>query len=443
LARTSSLSERPLCQPQRKLSDWINPENEPKKHSLIDKVYHPTNLRLAWSKVLENKGSGGVDRVTLEQFGMHLQEELDRLGEELRKGRYQPAPVRRVYIPKPGQIDKKRPLGIPSIRDRVCQQAVLNRLAPIFEADMDDANFGYRVGRSTKDALTKVWREIKQGNEWIVDADLTDFFGTVDHEKLLTLVARRVADGRVLSLLRQFLEAGFVEQGDFQPTPRGTPQGGVISPLLSNILLTPFDHEMRRRGYQLTRYADDWVATCKTRREAEKVLRDATAILRALGVMINPDKTRIVHITAGFTFLGFKIKQGTKSLRLRPDKIVSGAKERSLYAIPAEKSVQRFKDTVRQLTRRRVSMDEQELVQRLNPLIRGWGNYYGRANVRTLFHRLDGWIIRRVQAHRCKRWTRSLWRVLPARQLRGEYGLISLVSLIPSVRSPRRPRTST
>ena len=443
MTRISSLREKPLCQPSRRLSEWINPESERKVHSLIDKVYHPTNLKLAWSRVLENEGSGGVDRVTLAEFGGRLQEELEQLGAELKGGSYQPAPARRVYIPKPGQSDKKRPLGIPTIRDRVCQQAVLNRLAPIFEPDMDDANFGYRVGRSTKHALTKVWREIQQGNEWIVDADLTDFFGTVDHDRLMTLVARRVADGRVLSLIRQFLEAGYAEQGQFHPTRQGTPQGGVISPLLSNILLTPFDHEMRRRGYQLTRYADDWLVTCRTRREAERVLREATGILRALGVVINPDKTRIAHVKAGFTFLGFKIKQGTTPLRLRPDRIVSGVREHSLYAIPAEKSVQRFKDNVRRLTRRRAPLDEEEIVKQLNPLIRGWGNHYSKANVRKLFHRLDGWIIHRIRSHRYKRWRNAGWRTLPTAKLRGEYGLISLVSLIPSIRSSRQPRAST
>ncbi|EQD68101.1 RNA-directed DNA polymerase (Reverse transcriptase), partial [mine drainage metagenome] len=265
-----------------------------KVHSLIDKVYSPQNLRLAWERVAANRGSGGVDRVTIQEFGENLDAELLSLGRALREKTYEPLPVRRVYIPKPGQPEKRRPLGVPAIRDRVCQQAVLNRLVPIFEPDLDDANYGFRTGRSTKGALGKVWREIKQGNEWIVDADLTDFFGTVNHEKLLALVARRVADGRVLTLVRQFVEAGYQEEGKFFPTEQGTPQGGVISPILSNILLTPFDREMRQRGYSLTRYADDWVVTCRSRREAEQALKTATKILRALDVVINPSKTRIV-----------------------------------------------------------------------------------------------------------------------------------------------------
>ncbi|NPV30292.1 MAG: group II intron reverse transcriptase/maturase [Firmicutes bacterium] len=420
----------------------MNPEGEKKVHSLIDKVYAPKNLRLAWERVEANRGSGGIDRVTLGEFKERLEEELHLLGEALRAGTYEPSPVRRVYIPKPGQPTKRRPLGIPTIRDRVVQQAVLNRLAPIFEPDMDDANFGYRAGRSTKDALGKVWREIQQGNEWIVDADLTDFFGTVDHEKLLFLVARRVSDGRVLSLIRQFLAAGYMEEGKYHPTEQGTPQGGVISPLLSNVLLTPFDREMRHRGYNLTRYADDWVVTCRSRRQAEKALKTATEILRTLGVALNPTKTRIVHIRQGFEFLGFKIKQGSSPLRLKPDKIVTSARSYSLYAYPSEKSLQRFKENVRALTRRKAPGNERQLIEQLNPLLRGWGEYYKKAHVRRLFNRLDRWIIRRLWSHRHKRWRNSGWKTLPASKLYGEYGLVNLVSLIPSIRSSRM-RTSS
>ena len=211
------------------------------------------------NRVEANRGSGGIDGQSLEAFGKQLGTELNRLQTELKEETYEPQPVRQVQIPKAGKPGEFRKLGIPTIYDRVCQQAVLNRLEPIFEPVFDDANFGYRRGRSTKDALRKVWREIESGREWIVDADLKDFFGSVDHEKLLTLVAQRVADGRVLRLIRAMLKAGSYGQGRLFPTERGTPQGGVVSPLLSNILLTPFDREMRCRGYQLTRYADDCV----------------------------------------------------------------------------------------------------------------------------------------------------------------------------------------
>src|SRR5262249_55241223 len=202
---------------------------------------------------------------SLEAVEQGLEEHLHRLHEEWRTDRYQPLPVRRVDIPKAGKPGEWRPLGIPAVIDRVCQQALLNRLEPIFEPLFDDSSFGYRPGRSAKDALRKMWREIEAGAEWIVDADLKDYFGSIDHDKLLTWVAQRVADGRVLTLVERMLTAGAMQHGRLFPTTPGTPQGGVVSPLLSNILLTPFDREMRRRGYQLTRYADDWAATCRSR----------------------------------------------------------------------------------------------------------------------------------------------------------------------------------
>ena len=248
MARISSLSEKPRSDRPRRLADWLNPRGEKKVHSLVDKVYKRKNLEQAWEKVRRNRGSGGIDGQSIEAFEQVLNEQLDRLHAELKNDSYQPKPVEEHKIPKAGQPGKYRRLGIPTIYDRVCQQALLNRLEPIFEPLFDDANFGYRRGRSSKDALSKVWREIQEGREWIVDADLKDFFGTVDHKKLMTLVTQRIADGRVLHLIEGMLEAGCMKEGQWIPTEIGTPQGGVVSPLLSNILLTPFDWEMRRRG---------------------------------------------------------------------------------------------------------------------------------------------------------------------------------------------------
>ena len=251
------MCEIPVHFRPRRLVDWINPTGAKKKvHSLIDKVFKRENLKMAWDRVRANKGSGGVDGQSMAAFAAQQNQQLERLHGELKENAYQPLPVRQVPIEKRDKPGEYRLLGIPTIYDRVCQQALLNRLEPIFEPLFDDANFGYRRGRSTKDALRKIWKEIDGGREWIVDADLRDFFGSVDHEKLLTLVAQQVADGRVLRLIRAMLKAGSYGKGRLFPTERGTPQGGVVSPLLSNILLTPFDREMRRKGYQLTRYAD-------------------------------------------------------------------------------------------------------------------------------------------------------------------------------------------
>ena len=431
------MSEKPVHPQPRRLADWINPTGAKKVHSLIDKVYKRKNLEMAWDRVEANRGSGGVDGQSLEAFGQQLGSELNRLQTELKEEAYQPQPVRQVQIPKAGKPGEFRTLGIPTIYDRVCQQALLNRLEPIFEPVFDEANFGYRRGRSTKDALRKVWKEIESGREWIVDADLKDFFGSVDHEKLLTLVAQRVADGRVLGLIKAMLKAGSYGQGRLFPSERGTPQGGVVSPLLSIILLTPFDREMRRRGYRLTRYADDWVITCKSVAEARAAVAAALRILKQLGVVLHPQKTRIVHVQHGFEFLGYKIKLG-KALRLPASKIRSQARSGALYAYPREKSICRFKEQVRQRTKRRVPLRTRELIAELNPVLRGWGEYYKRAHVRKLFHQLDGWVRRRIWSHRFKRWRNGGWKQLPNAKLYGEYGLVNLVGLIPSIASARK-----
>src|SRR6202451_144574 len=428
------MSEIPVHPRPRRLVDWINPTGAKKFHSLIDKVYQRKNLEMAWETVQANRGSGGVDGQSLEGFAAQLDPQLDRLQSELKENVYQPQPVRQVQIPKAGKPGEFRMLGIPTIYDRVCQQALLNRLEPIFEPVFDEANFGYRRGRSTKDAMRKVWKEIQSGREWIVDADLKDFFGSVDHAKLLTLIAQRVADGPVLRLIEAILKAGSYGQGQLFPSERGTPQGSVVSPLLSNILLTPFDQEMRSKGFQLTRFADDWVITCHSEAEAHTAIAAALRILKESGVEPHPQKTRVVHVQHGFEFLGYKIKRG-KQLRLSADKIRSTARSGALYAFPREKSIRRFMDQVRALTRRRVPLKTKELIERLNPILRGWGNYYKRAHVRKLFNRLNRWIVRRIWSHRFKRWRNIGWRLLPDRTLYGEYGLVNLIQLIPSLAS--------
>jgi RNA-directed DNA polymerase len=434
----NSLCEKPERHAPRRLSDYLMLEGQKQKvHSLVDKVYSRKNLKLAWERVRANRGASGTDGITIGAFEANLDVNLERLHQELRDKTYQPQPVRRLEIPKRGAPGKTRPLGIPSVYDRVCQQALVNRLESIFENVFDPSSFGYRKGRKTADALSKIWREVEAGYEWIVDADLKDYFGSVDHEKLMTLVGKQIADSRVLRLIQQMLKAGYEEKGQRFETPRGTPQGGVISPLLSNILLTPFDKEMRHQGYRLTRWADDWVVTCRTRAEAKDALVRAAKILGKLGVTLNREKTRIVHIAQGFEFLGFKIGRGKGRLKLSRDRITSKLNRHNLYAIPTQKSLDRFKDQIRALTQRKTPLRMGELIKTINPIIRGWGNYYCRSQVRKRFHQLDGWIVRRLWSHRAKRWRNKCWRDYPTKRLLGEFKLVNLVSLIPSLRITR------
>ena len=232
--------------------------------------------------------------------------------------------------------------------------------------------------------------------------------------------------------------ASYEELSQIKARPGGTKvelrfrdyrKGGVVSPLLSNILLTPFDKEMRRHGYCLTRWADDWVVTCRTRAAAEHALDRAAKILEKLGVVLNREKTRIVHIAQGFEFLGFKIGRGKGKFKLNRDRITSKLNRQNLYAIPTQKSLDRFKDQIRAMTKRKIPLRLGELIETINPIIRGWGNYYCRSHVRKRFHQLDGWIIRRLWSHRTKRWRNAAWKVYPTKRLRGEFKLVSLVSL--------------
>jgi len=441
VTRTTSISEKPISHGQRRLVDWINPTGAKKVHSLVDKAYKMKNLEMAWKKVRENKGAGGIDGVSIREFEEGLADHLERLHEELKMNIYRPQPVKERLIPKSGQPGKFRPLGIPTVYDRVCQQALLNRLEPIFEPILDDANFGYRHGRSPKDALRKIWKEIDSGREWIVDADLRNFFGTADHAKLMTLVNQRISDGRILRIIENILKAGCYAEGKMLPTKQGTPQGAVVSPLLSNILLTPFDKEMRRRGYQLTRFADDWVITCGSRKEAEKALAEATRILEKLGVELHKDKTKICHVGYGFEFLGYKIKRGTSRLKLRKEQIKSKAYAGMMYAFPREKSIKHFKDQIRNRSSRKAPVKTRQLIEELNPVIRGWGNYFRKAHVRKLFHKLDGWIVHRIWSHKYKRWRNAGWKKLPEKILYGEMKLVSLISLIPEIAKRKKANT--
>ena len=429
------MSEIPVHPRPRRLADWINPTGAKKVHSLVDKVYKRKNLEMAWEKVQANRGSGGVDGQSLEDFEVQLDQQLDRLHRELHEDAYRPQPVRQVPIPKAGKPGEFRTLGIPTIYDRVCQQALLNRLEPIFEPVFDEANFGYRRGRSTKDALRKVWKEIESGREWIVDADLKDFFGSVDHEKLLTLVAQQVADGRVLRLIEAMLKAGSYGRGRLSPTERGTPQGGVVSPLLSNILLTPFDREMRRTGYQLTRYADDWVVTCRTaRRRRKQALPPRNEILSAAGRATasaeDADRARPTRIRVS----GVQDQARQRAAVACPgqDSQRCPARERSTR-IRREKSIQHFKDQVAAADAAQGTADDRGAD-------RGTESGHCGAGASTTSEPTSDKLFNRLDAGSCDASGRigssvgatCGWKQLPRATLYGEFGLVNLIRLIPS-----------
>jgi RNA-directed DNA polymerase len=406
-------------------------QGKKKVHSLIDKVFSRKNLELAWEKVKKNRGSAGIDEVTIAQFEAREEEYLDLLHRKLRTGTYRPQPVKRVEIPKSeGGVRK---LGIPAVLDRVCQQALVQRMEPIFEPTFLESSFGYRKGRSPHDAMRKVWQELNTGYGWIVDADLRQFFDTIDQEKLIDLIAEEISDSRVLQLVRAMLRAGAMEGGYWKPTLTGVPQGGVASPLWSNIFLTPFDRKMAQEGFRLTRWADDFVVLCQTREEAQRALAIATQVLREeLGVELHPQKTRIVHVSQGFEFLGYKVKQGTGH-RLPASKRRGRSHPQNLYAIPREKSVQRFQEQIRALTRRKAPLKLRAVIERINPVIRGWGHFYRKADVRRLFHRLDRWIEHRIYSFLAKRWRNPMWRRYPTRRVIAEFGLVRLTHLIPGL----------
>ena len=326
-----------------------------------------------------------------------------------------------------------RKLGIPAVLDRVCQQALVQRMEGIVAPTFLDSSFGYRPGRSPHEAMRKVWQELNAGYSWVVDADLRQFFDTIDQEKLIDLIAEEISDGRVLQLVRDVLRAGVRAGECWKPTLTGVPQGGVASPLWSNIFLTPFDRWMAEKGLRLTRWADDFVVLCQTREEAQRALAMAERLLREeLGVELHPQKTRIVHVSQGFEFLGYKVKQGTGH-RLPALKRRGRANPRNLYAIPREKSVKRFQEQIRALTRRKAPLTLREVIERINPVIRGWGYFYRKADVRRLSHRLDGGIKHRLYSFLAKRWRNPMWRRYPTRRWMGEFGLVRLTHVIPGL----------
>lgn len=347
--------------------------------TLVDKTYASANLASAFEKVWKNGGSAGADKQTVEHFARQAEEELSRMAGQMRDGTYRPQPVRRTWIPKPGSTEK-RPLGIPAVRDRIVQGALRHVLEPIFETEFAEQSYGFRPGIGAKDALRRVDTLLKAGHVWVVDADLKSYFDTIPHERLLALVKARVADGRVLALVESFLRAGVMEETKgWQPTECGTPQGGVISPLLANLYLNPLDHQMAEAGWEMVRYADDFVILCRTEAEAQSALTAVSAWVSEAGLTLHPVKTRVVDASApgGFDFLGYHFERGMKW--------------------PRAKSLGKLKERVRAKTVRMDGRSLRAIVTDVNRTLRGWYGYFqhSKANV---FVTVDGYVRRRLRS---------------------------------------------
>jgi RNA-directed DNA polymerase len=393
---------------QRKLWAAAKQSEGRRFHALYDRIYRGDVLVEAWERVRVNRGAAGVDRITMaavEAYGVGRM--LAELQADLRAGRYRPAPARRVDIPKPG--GGKRPLGIPTVRDRVAQAAAKLVLEPIFEADFRSVSYGFRPKRSATQAMERLRVGFIEGVTHVVEFDIRNFFGEIEHDRLLGLVAARVSDRRVLTLLRGWLHAGVMIDGSVERSVAGTPQGGVISPLLANIYLHVLDTELSARGVgELVRYADDGVVLCRSAAQARAALAAVGEILTGLGLELHPDKTRVVDLREGregLDFLGCHFRARMSGRLWEQRRIV----RYYLHRWPSQRAMKRLRVKVRDRTgRNRAGTDVRLIIEELNPVLRGWGNYFRTGNAATKFRQVDDYVVRRLRGLIVKKRGRNL-----------------------------------